>query len=188
MLPDLFTTYLGLEDEACDLWTWEPSVLPGLLQTPAYARAAMEGAGTYEPDVVERGMELRAARQRLLGRDEPPAVWAIVDESALRRPLPDRAAWAGQLRALLDVMEQVTLQVLPLAAGPSVAWTPKFTVLGFADAPRVAYTEMLHDSYLVDGPATVGEYLARFDRLRGLALDGPGTAGLIGGVLREAGG
>ncbi len=188
MLPDQFVTFIGLEDEASDVWTWEPSLIPGLLQTPGYARAVMEASGSHRPDLVERGIELRLARQRTLTRDGGPALWAVVDESALRRPPGGAGAWAGQLRALLAAPGNVTVQILPLAAGLAAEGTAAFTVLGFPPGagPRVAYTESPHDAHLVDDAAGVGEYLMRFDRLHAAALDVAGSADLILAALRTA--
>lgn len=187
MLPDAFTTLVGLEDEATDIWTWEPSVLPGLLQTAGYARAVMTANRGNPPDDVERGMALRMARQEILTRDPAPALWAVVDESALRRPAGGRGVWAGQLRALLAAPKHVTLQVLPFARGLAAEGCGGFTVLGFADPaePKVAYVETLHDAELVDRPPVVAEYLARFDQLRAAALGVTGSARLIRRVLAD---
>lgn len=187
MLPDAFTTFVGLEDEATDIWTWEPSVLPGLLQTPGYARAVMTASRASGPDDVERGMALRLARQEVLARDPAPALWAVVDESALRRPAGGRGVWAGQLQALLTTPRQVTLQVLPLARGLAAEGCGGFTVLGFADPaePKVAYVETLHDAELVDKPSVVAEYLARFEQLRAAALGAWGSARLVRRILTD---
>lgn len=188
-LPEPFATFIGLEDEASDVWAWEPQLIPGLLQTAGYARAVMSAARSTTPDAVERGLGLRLGRQQILTRPAAaPAFWVVVDESALRRPAGPAEAWAGQLEALLDAPTPVTIQVLPLAAGPAARGCASFTVLGFPDPaePRVAFTETLGDAHLVDDPARVGMFLAEFDRLRGTALDTDESTRLIRGIHGQA--
>jgi len=186
MIGDAFATYIGLEDEAAGVDTYEGYVIPGLLQTPAYARAVMQARRDDPPETVERGAALRATRQEILDRPEPPTLRAVIDEAALLRPAGDGEAAAGQYRHLLDLAARpsVTVQVLPLDAAP-VDGRVSFTVLRFADPgePAVTYAELLTEAYLVDRAEDVGRYAAQFDALRGAALDPEASAEMIRGLL-----
>jgi Domain of unknown function (DUF5753) len=183
MLPPRFTTYLELEDRAARIRTWEPQLVPGLLQTPGYAHAVM-AAGDDPDATVARGLEIRRARQQILAR--PGAdVHAVVDEAALQRPADQRAR-AAQLRALLDLPRQVTLQVLPWSAGLVAQGRPAFTVLRLPGTTQpVAFTETLGDAHLVYDPVRAGQYVAQFDRLADAALDRAASADLIRGMLTK---
>jgi transcriptional regulator with XRE-family HTH domain len=187
MLPGAFATFIGLEDEATAIDTYEPHVIPGLLQTPGYARAVMQSRRDEPAETVTRGLALRAARQEILARGEPPALRVVVDEAALLRPAGDGSAMAGQYERLVDVAGRpgVSLQVVPMDAASVAAGGTAFTVLRFADPaePAVAYAELLTEAYLVDRAEDVGRYAAQFDALRGAALDPEASAVMLRGLL-----
>lgn len=189
MIGDGFATYIGLEDEATGIDVYEPHVIPGLLQTAGYARAVMATRRDDTPETTDRGAELRATRQLILDRPEPPALRVVIDEAGLRRPGGDMP---GQYARLLDMAARpgVTLQVVPLDEPPIGGGGTAFTVLRFADPgePAVVYAELLTAAYVVDRAEDVGRYVAQFDALRGAALDPDASAGLIRGLLVAAGG
>src|SRR6201987_2356438 len=118
--PDWFGLYVGLEEAAQLIRVYEVQFVPGLLQTEDYARAVvLQGAPGLEPEEVERRVALRLGRQKLLTRDNPPRLWAIVDEAALRRPMGGRDVLAGQIQRLMDLVSEsnITLQVMPFKFG-----------------------------------------------------------------------
>jgi Domain of unknown function (DUF5753) len=132
-------TFVGFESEATDIGTFQPILLPGLVQTEAYARALQRG---LRPDLDEkqiaRRVEFRLRRQaELFQRDDPPRFLAVLDESVLRRqPDPDRDLMREQLAHLVEVARQpyATIQVLPFSAGVHRGWDGNFTVMGFGGA------------------------------------------------------
>lgn len=181
MLPDAFVTYLGLEDEAVELLSWEPSLIPGLLQTPGYARAVMSVSRAHGPAAVERGLALRMARQAVLERPGGgPRLDVVVDESALLRPAGGTRVWAAQVDALASPPRGVTVRVLPLAAGPAAQGCEGFIAARSAEPDsRVVYTESLGDARLVDDPVRVAGYADRWAEIAGAALAPEVSAGLI---------
>src|ERR1700733_4199827 len=118
ILPDWFETYLGLESAATSIRSFEMQFVPGLFQTEDYARAVTNlGHQTAPADAIERRVGLRLKRQELLGRAQPPRIWAVMDEAVLRRPVGGLPVMRAQLCHLVEAarMPRVTLQVVPFA-------------------------------------------------------------------------
>lgn len=176
LLPDWFEGYIGLETEATAISTYETHLVPGLLQAPGYAAAVLAASipRRSEKD-IERQVELRTRRQRLLTRERPPAVWAILDEAVLRRPVGGTDVLRAQLHHLLDQarLPSLTLQVLPFDAGAHPALGTAFTILRFdagAGDEDMVYIEELDSAIYVERPADVRRYAARMDHIRAAAL------------------
>ena len=164
VLPSWFRTYVDLESAASLIRCYEGQFVPGLLQTDAYLRAVVQGAHLAETaEEVGRRVRLRLARQTLLTREQPPRLWAVVDEAALRRPVGGREVMRGQLERLVEAtkLPNVTLQVLPFASGAHSAMVGSFTVLRFADRelPDVVYLEHLTSALYLNKPDEVDRYL-----------------------------
>src|SRR5712691_1330206 len=120
VLPSWFRTFVGLEEGATLIRGFDPYWIPGLLQTPGYARVAVRtGFPDATDDEVGRRVELRLTRQHVLTRPEPPRLWLVIDETALRRPAATtgRDIMAEQLGKLSEAAQQpnITIQVLPHA-------------------------------------------------------------------------
>src|SRR5215216_5098427 len=112
-LPE--ATLVGLEAAASSLRIWEPIRIPALFQTREYARASLRAVRpTLNAEDIERRVELRLARQGLLVHDNPPELWAVLDEAALQRPVGGHDVMANQLKRLIEAAElpNVTLQLL----------------------------------------------------------------------------
>lgn len=147
--PAWFDLYLGMESSAAQIDSYDAMCVPGLFQTPAYAKAIIEAGEPELPDAeVHRRIELRVARQAVLTRQPtPPIVWSVLDESVLYRPASDPRVLVEQLKHLLKLadMPTVTIQVLPLTAGVHAGMDGTFIVLTFPPElvgdPGVAYTE-----------------------------------------------
>lgn len=138
-LPDWFQSYVGLEEAASLIRTYESQFVPGLLQTEEYARTVI-AAGRQDGKVEER-VELRMQRQKRFARQEDKAkLWAVVDEAAARRPVGKPDVMRKQWQRLLDLVESsnIILQIIPFAAGAHAAEATSFTIL------RYPY-EHLHD-------------------------------------------
>jgi transcriptional regulator with XRE-family HTH domain len=169
--PDWFQRYLGLEAAASLIRTYEVAFVPGLLQTEEYARAVMRlSHGTRPPEQVERRVELRLQRQQALTRPDPPQLWAVVDEAALRRPVGGRRVMRDQLESLVAMLVKapnVSLQVVPLAAGGYAAAGSPFTILRFPQAslPDLVYIEQLAGALYLDKREDVDKYFDAVTRL-----------------------
>jgi transcriptional regulator with XRE-family HTH domain len=170
LLPGWFQPYLGLEAAASLIRSYEVQFVPGLLQTEAYARAVIvlgfpEASG---PD-LERRVNLRMARQRILTRPDSPRFWAVVDEAALRRPIGGAPVMRRQIDALIQATQQPTvrLQVIPFDVGGHTAAGGAFTILRFPDQdlPDVVYLEQLTSALYLDKREDVDQYAAAISRL-----------------------
>jgi transcriptional regulator with XRE-family HTH domain len=166
---------IGLEDEATRIYTYANHLVPGLLQTTAYARAVMETWRDLSAEVIERGVELRMRRQAVLSREPGPSYWTVIDEGVLRRPAGGSGVMEeqyGHLIALAD-SQAITLQVLPFTAGADAGGSVPFVILEFADLaePRVVHTGLLTESVNINAAEKVGRYIAQFNSLREHAMD-----------------
>lgn len=176
-VPDWAKTYVGLEAEAAELRTYESELIPGLLQTPGYARLVTRAADPYrDPREVERLVDARIDRQqRLFSGEDTTLIWAILNEAVIRRVVGDMEVMQGQLLHLLSTAERpnVTIQVLPFAAGAHAAMGSSFVHLRLVDPPdaEIVYLEDLTSSDYLDRPAHVESYYNVFGMLAQAALD-----------------
>jgi hypothetical protein len=190
ILPDWFEAYLGLEEAASLIRTYELQFVHGLLQTEAYARAVtMLGHGAASDDEIERRVSLRMKRQGLLTSSDPPRMWSVMDEAALRRPLGGRKVMRAQLSHLLEVaaLSTVTLQIMPFRHGGHAGAGGSFTVLRFGepDLPDVVYIEQLTSALYLDRRAHVDHYMEVMNHLSADALTPADTARFLGEIIRE---
>ncbi|MEU1757243.1 helix-turn-helix transcriptional regulator [Micromonospora matsumotoense] len=170
VLPGWFQSYLGLEAAAALIRSYEVQFVPGLLQTPEYARAVVllghRGAAVEE---VDRRVELRVQRQQVLHRPDPPQLWAVIDEAALRRPIGGPQVMRGQLTALIEATRSphIRLQVIPFDAGGHAAAGGAFTILRFGDddLPDIVYIEQLTSALYLDKREDLDYYAAAMERL-----------------------
>lgn len=170
VLPHWFQTYVGLEESAELIRSYEVQFIPGLLQTEDYARAvATAGAPHARSEEIERRVQLRMTRQEILTGPNPPGLWMVIDEGALRRPMGGRAVMRAQLRRLMELLEQpdITLQVMPFKFGAHAADGGAFSILRFPepDLPDIVYVEQLVSALYLDKPEQVEPYAATMNRL-----------------------
>jgi transcriptional regulator with XRE-family HTH domain len=190
VLPAWFRAYVDLESAASLIRTYEGQYIPGLLQTDDYIRAVVHAAHlTDTSDEVGRRVRLRMARQTLLTRDQPPRLWAVVDEAALRRPVGGPEVMRGQLERLIEAtkLPTVTLQLLPFGAGAHPAMAGAFSVLRFGDQelPDVVYLEHLTGASYLDKRDEVERYLDIMELLCLQAEPPARTVELLQGILEE---
>ena len=164
LLAQWFRAFVDLEAAATLIRTYEGQFVPGLLQTEDYMRAVVGGAQLEDsPQEAERRVALRLGRQTLLERKDAPRLWAVVDEAALRRPVGGPKVMRAQLERLIEASElpNVTLQVLPFAAGAHPAMVGAFSILRFTDQelPDVVYVEHLNNATYLDKRDEVERYL-----------------------------
>lgn len=181
--------YVGLEDGARSMRSWEPIILPGLLQTEAYMRALLRtGRPSDPPHDIDRRVRLRLLRQhRRLAGERPLQFSAIIDESVVRRVVGGPAAMAEQLRHLINQaqMPNVTLQILPFDAGEHPFLGGSAALLEFPESTHldVVYLEGLAGDYYEEQPAEVARYREEFQRLSAKALDPRLTIKMIESLL-----
>lgn len=169
LVPDWFQDYVGLEESASRIQTYELQLVPGLMQTEAYARAVVTGGTKRLPDEeVNRRVGLRMQRQKLMHRPDAPQLWAVVDEAVLRRPVGGRQVLRDQIEQLreLTARPNVALQIVPNSTG----WFPaesSFTVLRFAESelPDIVYIEHLSGALYLDKRSEVEQYSTAVDQL-----------------------
>jgi transcriptional regulator with XRE-family HTH domain len=185
-----FATYIGLESAASEIRIYEVTLIPGLLQTEDYARAVI-AAGTVggDHDGKERNVELLMARQPPLTSDDPPRLWAVLDEAALRRTVGGAGLMRLQLDHLLDLarLPNVAIQVIPFGAGAHPAMGRPFVILAFPERadPDVVYLEDLTSALYVEDVDEVDRYNMFFNHLRATALSFEDSAARIMSVIKE---
>jgi transcriptional regulator with XRE-family HTH domain len=177
-------TYTAYERAANSIRIWQSMLVPGLLQVERYARRTIAASLPDLPEAqLDRLLRLRLERQSLLERPDPPELEVVLDEAAVRR----LSGWPDlldeQLGRLLDAAarEHVSLQVLPLRAGPHGGLAESFRMLGFPDQADPDLVHLEHptgDVYLAS-PAQVARYRGLFERARSLALPPAATAALL---------
>ncbi|MER7769948.1 helix-turn-helix transcriptional regulator [Kitasatospora sp. NPDC096140] len=190
VLPGWFQNYLGLEEAAAEIRSYEVQFVHGLLQTADYARAVVTaGCHDHGAEEIERRVDVRLKRQALLTDERAPQLVAVLDEAALRRPWGGSELMRSQLDRLLELAElpNVRLQVLPFGNAGLSAESGAFTVLGFAEPELsdVVYLEQFTTALYLDKPAEVAEYRHAMDDLVADSLDPTRTRDLLHAVRQE---
>lgn len=157
VVPAWFEPYLGLEQAARVIRSYEVQTVPGLLQTPEYARALIRyGMPRASRAEIERRVRLRMRRRELLHQPNAPALWAVIDEGALRRTIGGAATMRAQLAHLTTMAEKpnVTVQVIPFNAGGHTALGGPISILRFPERelPDLVYLEQLNSAIYPDRP------------------------------------
>jgi hypothetical protein len=169
VIPKWFEDYVGLEEAASRIQTYEMMFVPGLLQTEEYARA-VAGHGEPKPprEEIERRVDLRRKRQKILIGPNAPKLWAIIDESVLHRPLGGERVMREQIGHLLEMtmMPNISVQVVPYRKSGSAAESA-FTLLRFAEPelPNVAYVEHVAGALYAEKFEEIEIYSRIMDRL-----------------------
>lgn len=171
VLASWFQTYVGLEEAASLIRTYEVQFVPGLLQTEDYARSVIvSGRPELRAEEVERRVGLRMERQKVISRmSHPVQLWVVVDEALLRRPIGGTKVMRGQIRRLLELSEKsnITIQIMPFRFGGHSAEGGAFSILRFPepDLPDVVYVEQLVSALYLDKREHVDRYLETMNRL-----------------------
>ncbi len=179
VLPSGLSTYVGLEAAASRLLCFTHTLIDGLLQTEEYARATIQATRfTDPPDVVERLVELRMQRQKVLRSEPRLELVTIMDEAALLRPIGGAQAMRDQARHIVEVcaeLPNVSVQIVPLAKGAYAVMHGEFTLIepretGPGIAP-VAYMDSVLGNAYLQRPEQIQQFRGLFDRLQAIALD-----------------
>ncbi|WP_337589436.1 helix-turn-helix transcriptional regulator [Micromonospora endolithica] len=198
VVPSWFSLYVGLESSAVLMRHYDAELIPGLFQTREYAMELFRRKNpTMSGAEREKLVEVRLQRQHILVRRLPaaPVLKVVLSEAVLRRTIPDRAAMTAQLRHLLDVaaLPNVSLRILPLAAGPPLASeTGTFVVLDFpqplgraSTEPTTVYLENITGALYLDKPAEVAAYDHVWSDLETLASDEVESEKMIKAIIEE---
>jgi transcriptional regulator with XRE-family HTH domain len=182
-----YVTYIGLEAEAEALSCYSMGVIHGLLQTEEYAHHVIQAAlmRSKPPSAVGRRVSVRATRQAVLTeRDEPLRFWSIIDEAVLRREIGGQEVMRAQYERLLELAElpNVTLQVMPAAAGAHPGVIGPFSILNFPEQyfPDVVYVESMTGALYIEDESQVHMHTLAFEQMQATALNPGESAKLIG--------
>ncbi|WP_030387335.1 helix-turn-helix domain-containing protein [Streptomyces sp. NRRL S-241] len=186
--PDHFAEAAEAEARATAIREYAPVIVPGLIQTEAYARAVFRA---YQPtatdDVIEELVTNRLARAALLSDPTTPLLWCVLDEGVLRRTVGGPAVMAEALRhvAALVRSHRIIVQVLPFDAGAHSSTGGSIKLMAFDDAPPLAYVEGSETGLLFDDPATVTRHALTYDLLTADALSRRDSLALIESVAED---
>jgi hypothetical protein len=190
-LPEWFKPYIGLESDASSVRSFELELVPGLLQTEAYARAVhLAVRHLVAPEDVDRQVTARMERQRRLTETPPLELWAVISEAAVRRVVGSPQIMIEQLnhlRKLARAMPNIKVQVLPFSAGAHGSMSGPFSILSFPEPsdPDVAYVEYPVGGNCIEDAKDVSRFTILFDDLRDAALSSRDTTSLIGAIVDE---
>ncbi|MBB5924705.1 transcriptional regulator with XRE-family HTH domain [Streptomyces echinatus] len=188
-IPESMNLMLTLEDEVVREDHYACMYVPGLLQTRSYAEAVHRASEVQCPDrEVQHMVDIRMKRQELLDREDPPHIWCVIDEAAIRRFVGGREVMQQQLAHLLAQSERphVTIQVLPFARGAHAAAVGSFAVLrGQTRELDVVYVDLIGGGLFMEKPAELERYKLAFEYLSAQALDFESSAELIERISKE---
>lgn len=189
-IPESMNLMLTLEDEVVREDHYACMYVPGLLQTRAYAEAVHRASEVQCPErEVQHMVDIRMKRQELLDRDEPPRIWCVIDEAALRRQVGGREVMREQLGHLLALAERphVTIQVLPFSKGAHAAAVGSFAILrGPTPDLDVVYVDLLSGGLFMEKPQELGRYRLAFEYLSAQALDLESSTDIVHRISKES--
>jgi transcriptional regulator with XRE-family HTH domain len=185
VIPDWFGFYVGLEEEATSIATYESEVVPGLFQTEDYARVLFR-LTTHEPEIDQK-VDARLQRQKILTRENPVHISAVINEAVLLRPVGSTSQFRAQLARLIDLTElpNVSIRVLPFAAGGHPAMTGPFMLLRFPDAidNPIVYLDNYTQGQVLEETREVNAYQDAHTRLTDLSLSQEASLARVRDVL-----
>jgi transcriptional regulator with XRE-family HTH domain len=182
-----FEGFGAVEAEATGIHEFSVSTVPGLLQTPGYAAALLRMEGPVSEDVLARHVEARIARQDRLTGEGAVQYRALIDESAIRRAVPDSQVWADQLERLVRAAQEpnIAVQIVPFGIGPHPLVMSSVQVLWVPSGRTVAYIEGSWSGHLVHEIEDVERLRLAYDRLRDAALTTGESLALLRTALEE---
>ncbi|MCX4981502.1 helix-turn-helix transcriptional regulator [Streptomyces sp. NBC_00572] len=186
-----YSVYIGLETDAESLRMYEPQIIPGLLQTHAYAEAVISGAlPESAPADIEKRVTVRTRRQeRIRDEDRPLRLWAVIDEGALHRIVGSRQLMVEQLEHLIEQshLPHVTVQVIPFEMGAHPGISGQYSILEFPDTSdsSVVYIEGVTSDLYLEKAQDVGKYSVMYEHLRAQALNVEQTRDFISEMVKK---
>ena len=185
--PSWFTQWIEAEQRATSLCWWEALIVPGLLQTPDYARAILAADPDTTEDELEELVSARMARQAIFDRARPPALWAVIDEAVLHRLIGSRKIMYDQLLHLADTSchPSITIQIVPSGIGAHAGLLGGFAIASVGTAPGTVYMESPDQGQTTEKPSVAGKLSLTFGTLRADALPRGASRDLIGKIAEE---
>ncbi|WEH41164.1 helix-turn-helix transcriptional regulator [Streptomyces sp. AM 2-1-1] len=186
--PDHFAEAAEAEAVAVEIREYAVLLIPGVLQTEAYAYAVFRGGLPTAPqERIDHLVRARLERSALLDDPTTPLFWAILDEAVLRRETGGRAVMAEALRHVVTLARtnRVIVQVLPFSAGSHTALEGSLKLMSFADAPPLAYLQGLGTGRLEDSPAAVRQYELTYDLLAASAMSPDASLAMVESVAED---
>ncbi|WP_329572899.1 helix-turn-helix domain-containing protein [Streptomyces sp. NBC_01361] len=186
-----YSVYIGLETDAASLRVYDPQVVPGLLQTRAYAETLITGAlPETTPTDIDKRVQVRVRRQeRIVAPDNPLRLWTVLDESALRRVVGSRTVMREQLEHLVEQSQlpHVTVQVIPFDMGAHPGLNGQYAILEFPDAAdsSVVYIEGVTSDLYLEKANDVQKYSVMYEHLRAQALNVEQSRQFIAKIAQE---
>ena len=180
--PSWFRPFVEQERSARTLRTWEPLLVPGLLQTEDYARAVLRAARPAdEEDEIDAAVSARMQRQSILDRDSPPMLWCVLDQAVFCRPIGGRSVMTAQVGRLLAaaLRPKIIVQVVPFDAGAHPGLTGAFVLASFDNQPDTVHLDSAWAGLIADRAETVNACAFAFDTLRAEALSPAKSIDLI---------
>ncbi|WP_444949217.1 helix-turn-helix domain-containing protein [Micromonospora ureilytica] len=170
--PIWFRPWQEIEREAVSLRWFESTVLPGLLQTEAYARAVLGGAGLIPRGEIDRHLTVRLGRQGVLKRDDPPQFTAVVDEAVIRRPVGGPSTMREQLLAVAAacVEPHIRVHVVPSTVGAYAGLNGPFVIAHSHDHRVAGYLDNQLQGQVASDPEDIAAMMAAWENVRGEAL------------------
>ncbi|MCG5214679.1 helix-turn-helix domain-containing protein [Streptosporangium sp. KLBMP 9127] len=182
-----FLRWLEVEPQASFLRFWDPLLVPGIVQTEAYARAIYQQEPTVPATEVDRAVGIRIARRSILERDTPPRMWIMMDETVLHRPIGGREVLAGQLRFLREIADHpsVTIQIVPIDAGCAPGLLSAFALARLPDDVQIATIQSSGDGVVTGEPTLLSRLTLRCDTIRDDAYSQSESLRLIERVTKQ---
>ncbi|MET8826500.1 helix-turn-helix transcriptional regulator [Streptomyces sp. NPDC004610] len=184
--PDWSQKYIAEQRRARVIREYAAHLVPGLLQTEAYARRVLSAGDTLTSEKhLEERVALRLGRQLRLTMPDRPKLWVILDEAVLRRPIGGLTVIREQMTRLLEAAEEphITLQVLPFEQTAHDFFGGSLSLLDLPDDSEIAYTESSHYGHLIEEPKEIRSFALSYDRLRAVALPPRMSLDMIRSVL-----
>lgn len=184
--PGWFANWPDREARAAKLRSFELAVVPGLLQTEAYARALLSDRIGSDPDEVDEKVAARMERQVILGRAKPPELWVVVDEGVLHRPVGGPDVMREQLKHLCEMARRpnIVVRVLPASLGVHDGLpVAGFVIADFDGSPSAAYQDTAVRGQVIEDADDVRVLAATWDRLAAEALPRRASLSLVEDVL-----
>lgn len=189
-LPAFFRDFALIETEAVSRFSYDPLLVPGLLQTEEYARALFAGhCPPLDDEIIEQHTEARLNRQKLLTRTPLVDLSFVIEDAALRNPIGGPEVMRGQLQRLLGVgaLRNVEIQVMPSGRGFHPGLNGAFVVLETLEHRQVGYVESQGARFVIGDPDKVSGLGLRYGKLRSQALSAEESARRITRLAGETG-
>lgn len=186
--PGWFRPWLEVERDATTLRSWEPLVIPGLLQTAEYAREMLRaGRPGVTDEQIDELVDARLERQAILANNNPPLLWFVIDEGVLHRHIGEPKVMHDQLQTLIEKSRHphVTIQVVPLSTGAHPGLNGAFAIASFNGSPDMVYMDSIGEGHVSDRPEEVAAITNVYDAIRAEALPVRASLDVIMKVMEQ---